>query len=585
MNVLLFAPYSDIWLHSFLERSVANTLISKGCHVTWISCHGCLAPGCLVFDHRASGSSLNETTDRICRACRSSSNILRKVSGADFVGLEDYLQNYEKSEIEETVRSLADDELFDFVYQGVKVGRYCTYDLVLKHKLSRRSDLSTYSMEWRNLLRQCMLSTLVCQKLIEERSFDVFLVHNNVYAVNRSVFETAHGAGVSARALHSGPDFRKTSSSIVVFSDYKDHYGISRSLAWSEASGFPLSRKEVDSVRKNSEFLMRGKSPMIYSSPLKRVPESRLKRIRDLSKDKRIVLCLMSSTDEIFASRVSGAFDQQQLYGPESIFKSSEDWLSEVIRFCEESESLHLFIRPHPREFSENRSRASSKSIDRYYEIQRMGSESVSICWPSEQIPLYLLANQARVVLNHTSTAGIELALMGLPVIVHDPKALFSYPIEVNISPKTKDEYWSSLIAALDSSLDFEKIILAFRYRSFLFERYAIDLSDVIKNRNNWTLQRVVTGLRDQKNFEYLSPIVNLTRKIEVKRYSEPCQENRILNSITSGSSLNVGITEMNNFSVEFEEIQRSLIYFAKILGDFDLSKSTHATRIRSQIG
>jgi len=174
---------------------------------------------------------------------------------------------------------------------------------------------------------------------------------------------------------------------------------------------------------------------------------------------------------------------------------------------------------------------------------------------------------------------------MGLPVIVHDPKALFSYPIEVNISPKTKDEYWSSLIAALDSSLDFEKIILAFRYRSFLFERYAIDLSDVIKNRNNWTLQRVVTGLRDQKNFEYLSPIVNLTRKIEAKRYSEPCQENRILNSVTSGSSLNVGITEVNNFSVEFEEIQRSLIYFAKILGDFDLSKSTHATRIRSQIG
>jgi hypothetical protein len=173
---------------------------------------------------------------------------------------------------------------------------------------------------------------------------------------------------------------------------------------------------------------------------------------------------------------------------------------------------------------------------------------------------LYDLAEITDVVLNGTSTAGIELMALGLPVVVFDSDKLFSYPGEFNYTGETHDDYERAILKAAEDGWSLKNSINAFRYRSFLFNVVTLSLDDAIPSRTTWSMERVVDGLRNRKNWPIPLTVQNRIRRRELSQCSEGLTESTlILRAITENSETVASLIRPTYERSEIKEQQEIL--------------------------
>ena len=153
---------------------------------------------------------------------------------------------------------------------------------------------------------------------------------------------------------------------------------------------------------------------------------------------------------------------------PSEMFGHMYDWLWETIRWFAERPQWHLVIRVHPGEnvvpriAPEERTRLEA-------EIRSKGIElppNVSIVPSAHQVSTYDLMTIATLGIVYTSTTGLEMACIGLPVVVVGPAHYRDKGFTSD--PSNRDEYFTMLSTILSSdvmdTLDEERALLAKRY-------------------------------------------------------------------------------------------------------------------------
>lgn len=588
-NVLLFSPFADVWAHSMIERVVANVLISRGAKVTWACCKGSLAPLCTVM--RARGRVWEPTVDtqnvnKICDDCRAASQVRLSSGPFKTVNIDDLVTSQELTDIQKMINELNLDSILELEREGLSLGRFAVYEVVLASKIDTPEGLSAHIDELKNSLRQCMITQIAVAKLLKQNEFDMFLVYNNLYGSNRTAIAAAKQAGLECRVMHGGMDFKNLWNSLVIYENYATHYSLPQASAWQSRQSETLTKQAVADVSASHIFSMTGRSPFVYSRPIPRFG-SRKTNLHSTIIPQPTVLCLMSSTDEGVAARLSGAFTDQHLYGQGALFESADEWLRSIAEFAYEHQDIRFIIRPHPREFPNHRDSSTAASSSRYSQLSGALPSNVMICWPHLGISLYESALYARVVLNHTSSAGCEMMQLGLPVVTHDRSAMFAYPRVFNLAPTSTSEYWRSVLSLLEQPLDFERVKVAYRFRSWQIHDYSIGLSDVLKNRNDWDLQRVLTGLRDQKGFRVVADLVDLLRTREAQAVGLAAASERIARALRVGSSLGRRSAETpieNMLELESRAIRKSLSQISKILLKLDASPGALGQRIQKEL-
>jgi hypothetical protein len=247
---------------------------------------------------------------------------------------------------------------------------------------------------------------------------------------------------------------------------------------WSQYLEAPLDYE--DSAIAVSHFLelLRGSSRFTYSKPLEQTSIGSIQSRLKIPAHRKILLATLTSGDEVFAAELAGLHPPTK---QRSLFKSSFEWLEWLIQEMPRFPDCHLVIRVHPREMPNKRDGVQSENVIVLQELLTDLPPSISVNWPHDGVSLYELAQVTDVCVNFTSSAGIELMMLGIPTVIPHNSFMAAYAPEISLRGRSHDELSSQIRLALERGWSVENTRLAMKWWGFMFHRVGIDISDRFK--------------------------------------------------------------------------------------------------------
>lgn len=496
MRILFFAPHAAIWYTSFPEALIADSLARGGNDIIYLTCGRALGEFCIPM--AAGGLSARTPASRkheICHTCSRYGLLLR--SRFDFKGPE--LSELIDSSIEQRtsglLAGLSQETAIDLVVDDIPVGRIALYNVVNRHK---KIELNLTDSEWLEYQIELKNVINICQavgRFIDGVRPDRVVVTNALYPANRVVCALAEKRGIPSYFLHAGGNFSRRLQALLVgrgdaFSFYEN---ILRH--WPRFAGTPCNSDDLSQVTDHYLHLFRGKSVFGYSSASQ--GNANIREQLGISSRQRIVLATMSSTDELFSAQFSGVQATIIPFGS-SVFSNQIDWIRATVDYISRRPDLFLIIRVHPREFPNRRERIASEHGRLLRELLVDLPGNVRVNWPEDELSLYDLARETDVVLNAWSSAGKELGILGIPVVLYGTENMV-YPPDLCEVASSPEDYFEKLEAALENGWSFERSRGLFRWGVFEFKRCLIDIGDsyhTLENPDRSLFERALGRLR-----------------------------------------------------------------------------------------
>lgn len=301
--------------------------------------------------------------------------------------------------------------------------------------------------------------------------------------------------------------------------------------------------------------LFKANSPFIYSAPKSREKVD-LRREFGIDAQQKVLVATMSSHDERFAAVTIGVMPEDH----DLVFSTQIDWISALAEFVNQRPELFLIIRVHPREFPNKRESVTSQYASKLKDLFADLPNNAKVNWPSDEISLYDIANIADVFLNSRSTTGMEMSLLGLPVVLYSPDQLYSYPSDLNYVANSRNDYFQQIDHALSHGWDIEFSRIAYRWGVFMHCRATLDISESYHGNNIGFVARVINRV--------LRKVLPLNQqKEDFKRRSQSLKSRRLINNfLESGKDSIVEMSPENKKNISlYQETEALKHEFRKI--------------------
>ena len=551
MKILFFAPHAEIWVHAFPEALIAESLAQHGHEIVYVTCDRQFAEYCIPMSAASLrfGSSDVEKK-KICASCQKTARLITSKFGFRGRTLGTALNERDREEIANTVAIATPDNFLEIRVDGVDVGRFALYELLLNHK---KQSLQFSSAEWAEYLVQLknsLVSLFACRRILDEERPERLVVYNSLYAVNNVACHLAERRGVPAYFLHTGGNLsRRLETMLLGRGDGIKFYGELMSF-WHRIEDIPCSEKLLRPVTDHFLELLRGRNVFAYSAP-KSAEVADLRQRFGIPPGRRVLVATMSSPDERFGAETIGVLQAAR----PSNFGSQVEWINALCHWISCRADLFLIVRVHPREFQNKREGVTSEHATSLSKSLSQMPSNVKVNWPSEQISLYDLADIADVFLNAWSAAGKEMTLLGLPVVAYASELLV-YPPNLNYTAATCDGYFSKIDEALDDGWSIERTRATYRWCALEYERTVIDLRESFPNNVANTLRmdrRII-----HKILNRIDP--HILRKLDCERRAPTLKaKERIASIIETRSDSLPDERFCRNESVSVEEETRAL--------------------------
>ena len=473
MRILFFAPHSAIWAHAFPEALVAESLQKSGHEIVYVTCGGSFDGLCIpMMAESLTWDSSAAAKAKVCNAC----NARKKIIGMNFnfrsYDIAGQISHSEKSAVTAAVARLKPEDLLDFTHGGIEAGRYALYSLLIGRKKSSLSFSEPEWSEYRIHLANTLTAVEACQKILDREAPDIVVIYNSLYSVNRVCMELAGIRGIPSYFVHAGGNLSNRLQTLMI--GQGEWFQFTRHLIeyWRKHSARACTRAEMVSVTNHFVELFSGTSLFVYSSAV----SERVVDIRShfgVAKNQKILLATMSSYDELFAARMVRVMPDDE----GMVFESQAEWIKAVAEYVRLRPDLFLIVRVHPREFPNKREGAKSEHAEALEKVLENLPSNVRVNWPRDELSLYDVAEEASVILNAWSSAGKEMALLGLPVVVYAPQLLL-YPAELNYVGSTVEQYFRRIEEALRRGWEAENIRKAYRWHALEFKTSLIDIGE-----------------------------------------------------------------------------------------------------------
>jgi hypothetical protein len=472
LKILFFSPHAGVWIHSFPEALVAEALQQQGHEIIYVGCGGLLNSHCVTMS--AFGvpfEAAASTKARICDACRGNQAILREgfgFAGPDLAGLVDA---DDISFAENLLSSTAPEDCLELNVDGVEVGRIALYEILIQIK---KGTLDLSPNEWlryRANIRNAILVLKVAQRLFDAVRPDSVLVYNALYSVNRVVSRVAQIRGVPQYYLHAGDNLSSRLETLVLARNHAFFYYDCLKRTWPLVKDHPCSLHAMRSGTNHLLEVARGRSAWAYSATSD--PNVDIRKIFGIRDDQKIICATMSSDDERFGAEVVGVLPP--LDG--LLFEKQVDWIRALTGYVEDRQGLFLLIRVHPREFPNKRERVLSEHAKTLMSVMTDLPPNAKVNWPTDGISLFDLANVTDVFANGWSSAGKEMAWLGLPVVLYSAD-LVLYSSDLNYVGNTLAEYFAQVERALADGWSPMRIRMTYRYCALEYEYSPLDISE-----------------------------------------------------------------------------------------------------------
>jgi hypothetical protein len=319
----------------------------------------------------------------------------------------------------------------------------------------------------------------------------------------------------------------------------------------------PLSPSKIERIESHVQEFVNATSPWVYSTKNLKTSCLEVRQFIGASPDQKIVLAVMRSNDELVSARLAGV----DIFSKAEIFSSQIEWLNWLTEFCKEHPEIFVVFRVHPREFPNKRESVTSEYAQKFLKhISKIElPKNMYLNLPTDELSLHELLKISDLVLNNSSTAGLEASLFGIPVLGLGGD-LYAFDRALQLEPVDLEDYKRSILTLVDSGWSFEKVIIAFRWLSFYLLDVAIDISD--------GYSQDLSGFRRVQSFvgrglrSLGMPYPDITITNVVRARSKPLKEShKLIYAITHDTDSHFGVFE--RMSVGSKNLEHRLIHDA----------------------
>jgi hypothetical protein len=175
---------------------------------------------------------------------------------------------------------------------------------------------------------------------------------------------------------------------------------------WSAWKDVALSRSQLLQTLRWLQSRRYGRDQAWHPYNPALIKKDSIRRRFKLQPNKQLMALFPSSTDETAGDA--------ELQGP---FELQWDWVRHVVEWVR-NRDVELVIRVHPHLGGKTGLGKAVQEIEFYQQLQRSAPSNVRIVMPEEELNSYALMDEADVGLTFGSSTGIEMAMLGKPVVL-----------------------------------------------------------------------------------------------------------------------------------------------------------------------
>jgi hypothetical protein len=456
-----------------------------------LNCEGELAPTCPSFTEAGIQHPEFESQEvlRVCGICKSRKTVALRLSGnIGVAGLGSASAKAASLTSPEFNHTLSND------WQTWPLSlRESAYEILVDSKAAAVEVSAEFLEKLNSAHHNRLRSYAVTHEAIEQTAIEMLIVGDVFYSMNAGAWKAAEDLNIQRVTIGSALNFRKNGNALSLFRSVEAQALMSRSADWKQTKNVTLASSEIREVRKNEKYSLSAKSPFTYSSPFRPTSQKKIRAKLGIENNMPIVLVVTTTNDERFAARVSGKLPS--LEGNRN-FTSQIGYLKAVVETASDCPGLNFVIRLHPRLLPNKRDSTTSPYLKMLSEILEGAPGNVYLNSPSQEISLANIGLASQVALNWTSTAGLDLLTLGVPVVSCEPNETFSYPPEIGIELHSPLNLKNVIEAAVKSGHDTRFATGAFRYKSFISKHLTLQISDAAPERRRLSIFRVLNWAR-----------------------------------------------------------------------------------------
>lgn len=441
MKIISFCSYPAQWSFALPEAIVASALQKNGHEVLFIT------PG---KEFVGKSDMVNE-------------HILRKEFELPGYTLTSVLTDQNREEIASLLGGLHKGNFETLVINDIAIGKLALYEFLLHRK---KTNLVLTDEEWHTCiphLRNTLISFFACRNILMREQPDRLLVWNVLYSENHVWKQYAAQKGIPTYFLHNGTNLSDIHDTLIIAKNDPFYCTDALKQLWSAVKDVPVAGASLQYVTDHFLELLRGQHFFVYSAP-KSAQIVSIRKVFGIKNDQKILVATMSSYDEMFAAQYVGA----RAVPHHLLFALQAEWIEALLEYVRTRDDLFLIIRVHPREFPNKREGVKSEHATMLEQKFRDLPQNARINWPAENLSLYDVAGEADVFLNGWSSTGVEMSLLGIPVVIYAPD-LINYPADLNYVGQTRAEYFHNIERALQDGWSYEKIKSTYRWLALCY--------------------------------------------------------------------------------------------------------------------
>jgi hypothetical protein len=398
-QILVFSPYALWNFHTVYEGTIAKACRVRGADVTYLLCDG--LPEC---DQHWFSKAGGPRPDDICQRCRAAS--LTNVGATEFPSqwISQYLSPAEREEVTSWATSLQPQEFSSATFRHLPLGEW-VISSINSYFRQFPPDLTSPAVVqiFRNFLVSAGLVGIALANYLDRNSVDSAILFNGRQSITRVAMEILIARGIRVLTHERG--------------EYQREHLNARANAhcmsplpfasfWKTWGGIPLTRNALEEARMWLVQRRYGANPA-WIQFSKTVSTESVRSQLSIPKSKRLLALFTSSTDEVAGDPL--------MQGP---YPSQEDWVRDVIEWVRCHKQAELVIKVHPNLGGNSYIGAATHELNFYQRIRTSLPENVQMVMPEDNVSAYSLAEEADFGLTFGSIIGLEMALLGKPVLL-----------------------------------------------------------------------------------------------------------------------------------------------------------------------
>ena len=183
-----------------------------------------------------------------------------------------------------------------------------------------------------------------------------------------------------------------------------------------------------------------------------------------IAKDMKIILCALSSTDEIYSGFVMGKIPLSRYEGV--VFQTQFDWIRETIKVATEHSELFFIIRLHPRMVGNKRELVTSPDVARWQELLTDLPKNMAVDYPEKKRSISNYFDQIDLLVTGWSSTAIDAMSKGIPALSYDESISWFPPGVVDACTNIRG-YELKLLSKLQEGRRKENCHLAYNWLIF----------------------------------------------------------------------------------------------------------------------